>query len=569
MKEIRYIYINFLKGKITYIAFAVILTTISAFLTSSLVYLLKLFINKVFIEKEYKYLYSSPIIIFFLGLIISLFNVLSFYYFNKISFEILLNIRERLLEKILKLSYLNFYEKSTGYYLNILSQDVLNLQNLFINVIPFLIRNTLLALFLIIGTFLINFKFALISYLTIPILILAVSFINKHIRRYYHKIQNLNDKILNLTNTIINSLKEIKILNLEEKFLEKYKEQNRNLISVFLKNKFFEILSPNLSQFIFLIIIAFLFFIAGKYILEGSLSVGGFVAFITALVLVLDPIKRIAKSIPEFQQASISLKRIQDILDKKEEILKGKQISCIDRISFKNVYLKIKDKEILKNINLEFKKGKKYGIVGPSGSGKTSLINLIVGLIKPSLGEIYINKDNLKDINLRSLREKISIVSQDIIIFPGTILENLKIVNPKASYEDILKACKKAQILDFIESLPDKFNTILGPGGVNLSGGQKQRLAIARAILKNGDVLIMDEATSALDAKTERTISKIIDENFKDKILIVIAHRLSTILNSDEIIVLKNGKVEAIGKYPDILKTSPTFKELYKNFKER
>ena len=569
MKEIRYIYINFLKGKIPYIAFAVILTTISAFLTSSLVYLLKLFINKVFIEKEYKYLYSSPIIIFFLGLIISLFNVLSFYYFNKISFEILLNIRERLLEKILKLSYLNFYEKSTGYYLNILSQDVLNLQNLFINVIPFLIRNTLLALFLIIGTFLINFKFALISYLTIPILILAVSFINKHIRRYYHKIQNLNDKILNLTNTIINSLKEIKILNLEEKFLEKYKEQNRNLISVFLKNKFFEILSPNLSQFIFLIIIAFLFFIAGKYILEGSLSVGGFVAFITALVLVLDPIKRIAKSIPEFQQASISLKRIQDILDKKEEILKGKQISCIDRISFKNVYLKIKDKEILKNINLEFKKGKKYGIVGPSGSGKTSLINLIVGLIKPSLGEIYINKDNLKDINLRSLREKISIVSQDIIIFPGTILENLKIVNPKASYEDILKACKKAQILDFIESLPDKFNTILGPGGVNLSGGQKQRLAIARAILKNGDVLIMDEATSALDAKTERTISKIIDENFKDKILIVIAHRLSTILNSDEIIVLKNGKVEAIGKYPDILKTSPTFKELYKNFKER
>jgi len=569
LKEIRYIYINFLKGKITYIAFAVILTTISAFLTSSLVYLLKLFINKVFIEKEYKYLYSSPIIIFFLGLIISLFNVLSFYYFNKISFEILLNIRERLLEKILKLSYLNFYEKSTGYYLNILSQDVLNLQNLFINVIPFLIRNTLLALFLIIGTFLINFKFALISYLTIPILILAVSFINKHIRRYYHKIQNLNDKILNLTNTIINSLKEIKILNLEEKFLEKYKEQNRNLISVFLKNKFFEILSPNLSQFIFLIIIAFLFFIAGKYILEGSLSVGGFVAFITALVLVLDPIKRIAKSIPEFQQASISLKRIQDILDKKEEILKGKQISCIDRISFKNVYLKIKDKEILKNINLEFKKGKKYGIVGPSGSGKTSLINLIVGLIKPSLGEIYINKDNLKDINLRSLREKISIVSQDIIIFPGTILENLKIVNPKASYEDILKACKKAQILDFIESLPDKFNTILGPGGVNLSGGQKQRLAIARAILKNGDVLIMDEATSALDAKTERTISKIIDENFKDKILIVIAHRLSTILNSDEIIVLKNGKVEAIGKYPDILKTSPTFKELYKNFKER
>ena len=562
---LRITYNLFLKDKLKYIIIATILTSISAFLTSSFIYLLKIFINKVFVEKSYKYLYISPILILILSLLVSFLNILSYYFFNKISFGILLEIRERLIKKILNLNFLNFYKNKTGFYLNILVQDVNNLQHFLTNNIPLLVRNIFLSLFLIISTFVINFKFALITYLIFPILIIAVNFINKKIKNYYRKIQNINDEILNLTSLIINNLKEIKGLNLECKFLEKYRKENKKLMKIFLKNKLFEILSPNISQTLFFLIVGFLFFLGGKYIISNELSVGGFVAFLTALVLVLDPIKKITKSFGEIQQNLISLTRILKVLKEDEERSSGRILNSIEKISLKNVYLNLNQKSILKNINLLFEKGRKYGIVGPSGSGKSSLINLLLGLLTPTKGYIYFNDIEIDKINLKSLRNKISVVSQDIVLFPGTIFENLKIVKPTASFEEIKDACKKAQILDFIEKLPQKFDTKIGPGGINLSGGQKQRLAIARAILKDSDVLILDEATSALDLKTEKDITKIIDSLAKNKILIVIAHRLNTILNSDEIIVLKNGEIEYRGILKKALTNSKTFCELYKN----
>ncbi|HIP92869.1 MAG TPA: ABC transporter ATP-binding protein [Desulfurobacteriaceae bacterium] len=555
----------FLKNKFKYIILATILTSISAFLTSSFIYLLKIFINKVFLEKNYEYLYISPLLILMLSLFVGFLNILSYYFFNKISFSILLEIREKLIEKILKLNFLNFYKNKTGFYLNVLVQDVNNLQQFLTNNIPLLVRNIFLALFLIISTFVINFKFALISYLTFPILIISVNFVNKKIKKYYKKIQNINDEILNLTSLIVNNLKEIKNLNLEYKFIEKYKEENKKLMEIFLKNKLFEVLSPNLSQTLFFLMVGFLFFLGGKYIISNELSVGGFVAFLTALVLVLDPIKKITKSVGEIQQNLISLTRILNVLKEDEERTFGEILNNIEKIKLENVSLNLNQKNILKNINLSFEKSKKYGIVGPSGSGKSSLINLLLGLLVPTSGNIYFNDIEISKINLRSLRDRISVVSQDIVLFPGTIFENLKIVKPTASFEEIKEACKKAQILDFIEKLPQKFNTKIGPGGINLSGGQKQRLAIARAILKDSDVLILDEATSALDLKTEKEITKIIDSLAKNKILIVIAHRLNTILNSDEIIVLKNGEIEYKGPLTKVLNSSRTFQELYKN----
>ena len=555
----------FLKNKFKYIILATILTSISAFLTSSFIYLLKIFINKVFLEKNYEYLYISPLLILMLSLFVGFLNILSYYFFNKISFSILLEIREKLIEKILKLNFLNFYKNKTGFYLNVLVQDVNNLQQFLTNNIPLLVRNIFLALFLIISTFVINFKFALISYLTFPILIISVNFVNKKIKKYYKKIQNINDEILNLTSLIVNNLKEIKNLNLEYKFIEKYKEENKKLMEIFLKNKLFEVLSPNLSQTLFFLMVGFLFFLGGKYIISNELSVGGFVAFLTALVLVLDPIKKITKSFGEIQQNLISLTRILNVLKEDEERTFGEILNNIEKIKLENVSLNLNQKNILKNINLSFEKSKKYGIVGPSGSGKSSLINLLLGLLVPTSGNIYFNDIEISKINLRSLRDRISVVSQDIVLFPGTIFENLKIVKPTASFEEIKEACKKAQILDFIEKLPQKFNTKIGPGGINLSGGQKQRLAIARAILKDSDVLILDEATSALDLKTEKEITKIIDSLAKNKILIVIAHRLNTILNSDEIIVLKNGEIEYKGPLTKVLNSSRTFQELYKN----
>jgi len=282
-----------------------------------------------------------------------------------------------------------------------------------------------------------------------------------------------------------------------------------------------------------------------------------------------EPIRKLGQNYNKIQQSIAVAERIKSVLNLPEEykLREGiKTVKEISKVEFKNVSFKYPktEKFVLNDISLTFEKGKKYAVVGKTGSGKSTLINLIPRFYDPTEGEIEVNGINIKELKLKPYRKLIGIVSQDVVMFNGTIYENIAVSNPNATFEEVVQAAKVAKIHDFIESLPQKYNTIIGEEGINLSGGQKQRIAIARAVLKNPHLLILDEATSALDSETEKAVQNAIDEIFKDRIIISVAHRLSTVINSDLIIFLKDGKVAAVGSHRELLKKSQDYKNLCK-----
>jgi subfamily B ATP-binding cassette protein MsbA len=321
------------------------------------------------------------------------------------------------------------------------------------------------------------------------------------------------------------------------------------------------ILTPILELFS-AIIAAIVIIVGGKEVIDGSMSVGAFFSFMTALFMLTDPIRRISMTYSKMQDAIAANERLKEIFKKLPKIKSGDEnLKEIKEIEFKNVLLKYGEKEALKNINYKTTKPKLIGLVGDSGGGKSSFVSLILRFYDPNSGEVLINNKNIKDYNIKTLREKIAYIPQNIHIFNDTIAANIA-YGKKIDEHKVKEALKKANLLEFVESLPDGIYTKLNEGGSNLSGGQRQRIAIARALYKNPDILILDEATSALDNKSEEAIIKTI-ENLKDKLVFIIAHRLSTIENVDEILVFKEGEIKCIGKKYELLKNCKYFQQLY------
>ena len=271
-----------------------------------------------------------------------------------------------------------------------------------------------------------------------------------------------------------------------------------------------------------------------------------------------------------YQKVSVSIGRINEILQNKmydDEKFGTKNLKQIQgKIEFKNVnFSYANDEQILDNFNITFMPNKKQALVGKSGQGKTTIFNLITRIFDTTNGEIFIDDTNIKDLTEESLRNNISVIRQEPFIFNRTILENFKLVNNDISLEEVRKYTKMAYLDDYIMSLPNKYDTILGEGGINLSGGQKQRLAIARTLAKNSKIILFDEATSALDNKSQMFIKQAIDSLVKDHTIIIVAHRLSTIIDADIIYVVDKGKIVASGTHQELLKTSKIYKELYES----
>jgi subfamily B ATP-binding cassette protein MsbA len=292
------------------------------------------------------------------------------------------------------------------------------------------------------------------------------------------------------------------------------------------------------------------------------MSVGAFFSFMTALFMMTEPIKRASNTYSSLQNAIAANERLKEIFSLKPDILSGDiNLKNIDNIEFKNVVLKYGDKIALKNINYFAKKPKKIGLVGDSGGGKSSFVSMILRFYDATKGEIDINDINIKEYDINSLREKIAYIPQNVHIFNDTIASNIA-YGKEIDEEKIKDSLKKANLLEFVESLEEGIYTILHENGSNLSGGQKQRIAIARALYKNPDILILDEATSALDNKSESIIMESID-NFDDMIIFIIAHRLNTIENVDEILVFKDGEIVCKGKKEELLQNCNEFMKLY------
>ncbi|WP_132525159.1 ABC transporter ATP-binding protein [Phorcysia thermohydrogeniphila] len=568
MKRFPWWLFSYLKGYKLLLFAAVVSMLVNAGVTSYLAYFVKNIVNSVFVNKDQEMIKLIPFILVALVLLKGIAFFINYYTMSYLGQVVITKLREDLYDKVLRLPMERFLLEPPGTLISKIINDTNLLQDFTSRQVATFLRNLLTALGLIAVVFYQDFKLAFFGLVALPLIGYLISRIGKKIKKYTGRMQ---DRLAVVTGHLfegIKNIKEIKLLSIEGKFSALFKKDNAKYFKEFMKIKKVEGIYPPVVEFVAALIVGFLIFYGGMRIVKGELTAGAFFSFIIALIMAYEPVRKLGQNYNKIQQSIAVAERVKEILDLPDEysLKSGKEElkAQIRQLEFRNVWFKYPNSEsfTLKDVSLSFESGKKYAIVGKTGSGKSTLISLIPRFYDPEKGELLVNGKNIKNFTLRSLRKRIGVVSQDIVIFRGTIKENIAVGKPSASFEEIVEAAKVACIHDFIVSLPEGYDTVIGDGGIQLSGGQKQRIAIARAILKDPDVLILDEATSALDSETEAAVQRALDEKFKDRILIAIAHRLSTVVNSDRIVFLKEGKVVGIGKHEELYENLSDYRKL-------
>ena len=563
------LYRDYTKKFLNKIFLAVFFSILVAGSTSATAWLLDPAIEKIFINKDQTLILVIPffIIVAFATKGISL-------YFAKVimiivSEEVKKNIQTDMLSSFIKADTELIENKHSGKYVSNLNYDVSQITHMLSSSLLNIFKDSLTLIGLLTVMFIQNWRLSLIAIIMIPLASITAKKLGKRISKVTTEAQERSGDLNKYLIDLFKNHKIIKIFQREnfesersENFVNKLKEKQIKIFTVVIRaTPIMEVLTG--------IMIAILIFYSGKLIMTGQLSINNFFSFLAAMMLAYQPVRSLATINIGIGQGLSAGKRILPIIDMKVRISKNENKKTLllnnGSIKFKNVsfnYLSNTENKVLKNINIEINGEKMTALVGHSGSGKSTMLNLIPRIYDPTSGSILIDEEDIKDINLVSLRNQISIVDQNTTLFDDTVLNNIKYAKPTASKEEIIKASELAMCSDFINNLENGFDTTIGENGVKLSGGEKQRLSIARAFLKDSKIILLDEATSSLDSETEEKIQKAIDKLTSNKTTVVIAHRLSTILNSDRIYVLDKGSVVAEGKHDQLLNSS----DIYKNF---
>ena len=563
MKQFFKYYIKYYKDYKLKLVYAVIGMILVASASSATAYLIKPVLDKIFIEHNEKMLYILPFFVVLAYLAKGLGTFLETYFISYIGLDIIRKIRDNLLNHILTLD-LNFYQKyHSGELVSRLINDIERIKQAVSTQFSSLIKESLTTISLLGVVFYQSPKLAFFSFIVLPLIIWPVSVLTKKMKKISHRSQQKNSDInANLTE-IFSNIEGIKAFNSEQFEFEKFKSHNLDFFKINMKAIMNNVLILPIMETFSAIAAAIVIIFGGQQVINGEITVGAFFSFLAALLMTTEPIKKISQRINGFQDAVAAHERILELLSIKPSIKYGnKNITSIEEVEFKNIYLKYDKKFALKNINITAKKGEIIGLVGDSGGGKTSFINLLLRFYNPSEGEILINGIDEKELSLKTLRENIAVVPQRVYIFNDSISANIaygKTIDEKK----VREALKKANLLEFVDSLDNGIWTKLSENGTNLSGGQRQRIAIARALYLNPSILILDEATSALDNKSEANIMQTIENISKNLIVFIIAHRLNTIENSDKILVFKNGEIVCQDSKQNLIKNCKEFQKLY------
>jgi len=571
LKILSRLYKSYTKKYLKNILISVFFTLLLAGSTSAVAYLLDPAIKQLFIKQEKDYLYLIP------GLIVLAFAIKgSSLYLAKVimigvSEEVRKDIQIDMFSSLIKADTQLVDNKHSGKFITNLTNDVSMITNLVSTVILNLFKDSLTLIGLLSVMFYQNWKLSLISIIMIPLASIAAKSLGKRIGKVTTQ-QMDNAGVLN--SYLIEIFKNHKLTKIFQKeafekirannYINKLKESSRKI------NVVFQRASP-IMEFLTGIMIAFLIFYAAKLIAKNELEVSNFFSFLAAMMLAYQPVRSLATLNISIQQGLSGARRVLPVIDDvptiKDENNSRELMLKNGEINFENVEFRYSKSEnnILNSINLVIPGQKMTALVGPSGAGKSTILNLIPRFYNAQNGDVKIDKQSIYNSTIYSVRKNISLVSQDTTLFDDTIKNNIAYANLEASQNEIIDAARYSFASEFIEKLPNKYDTIIGENGVRLSGGEKQRLSIARAILKKSPIILLDEATSSLDAETEDKIQKAISFLTKGRTTIVIAHRLSTILNSDKIYVIDKGTVVGQGKHNELLVSS----DVYKNFYEK
>ena len=552
IKEYRLEYLFVLIG----IIFTVAATTATA-------HIMKPLMDDMFIDRREEMLYLIPIGLIGIYVIKALGRYVQSVYMNYIGLHVVSRFREMLLSKIINLDMTFLYLNRSGELISRVTNDITRIQYFVSNMLPELFRESLTVVALIGYIIYLNPTLAFYALVVLPVVIYPLIWIAKKLKKYSHRSQAKNADVVTRLTEVFNNSEIIKANATEEYEMKRFSVQNWQFFKINMKAVYVgEIVSP-MMEIIGAAGLAAVIFVGGREVYNENMSVGEFTAFLTAVGLVFQPIRRIGSIYSKVQDAIAASERVFEILDTQSRIVDGTKIldKDITQIEYKNVVLKYNDYNLLDDISLKIKSGEKIALVGDSGGGKSTFINMALRFYDPNSGSVLVNGIDIKEYENRSYKHHISLVSQRIYIFQDSLAVNVA-YGEEVDEKKVHEALALADATEFVASLSDGIHTYMEEFGANLSGGQRQRLAIARAIYKHSSLLLFDEATSALDNESEKRIQKALDVYTKDKITITIAHRLSTIEHADKILVLQKGKIVAQGTHNELLEGSEVYQRL-------
>ena len=567
---IKRLFKTYTKKHLNKIILAVFLSILVAASTSSIAWLLDPAIKKIFIEKDQTFIFLIPIAI----IIAFATKGYSLFFARKLmiiaSQDLTRDIQIDVLKSVLNLDTQSLDSKNSGKFISHLTYDVALLTNMISVGLLNLIKDTLTLGGLIFLMFYQNWKLALLAIIMIPIATFAARSLGKRMGKVTTQSQEKSGILISYLSEMLKNYKIIKIYQKEKFEVNRATKFINDLKDKMVKSAIVIIRVTPIMETLTGIMIAALIFYSATLVGSGELDVNNFFSFLAAMMLAYQPIRSLATLNITFSQGFSGAYRILPLIDQEKKIYENENLKniIVDKanIEFKNInfsYFEENKDQVLHKINFKINGGETVALVGHSGAGKSTIMNLIPRFYDPTSGDIVIDDQSIYNSKLSSLRKNISLVSQEITLFDDTVRSNIAYASTDATEKQIIEASKFSKVDDFIQKLPNKYDTMIGENGVRLSGGEKQRISIARAILKNAPIILLDEATSSLDVDTEHKIQQAITYLTKNKTTIIIAHRLSTIFGADKIFVVNQGKIVDEGTHLELLKNSLIYQDFY------